>query len=208
MAHKEITNGQGINAPNGGLGWIFSRLPNKPGDIKKMNEEQPPVEKASFEDFKVFHEKHPDLDNSEYYAEFPTVHKSTVRSWKARASKVEAPTINTSTGTSDANTKHYIELLLTQTKSKAMEFEDIDDKSTIIILKNRLRIQQEEASSRSPPSNSSILPSPAPIGPSQKKFGIDKYIVFDKNLNEIRMEIPMTELMDPETNKKIRERIQ
>ncbi|KKN20672.1 hypothetical protein LCGC14_0933220 [marine sediment metagenome] len=39
----------------------------------------------------------------------------------------------------------------------------------------------------------------------KRKFGIDPYIVFDKNLNEIRMEIPLDKLMDPEENAKIRE---
>lgn len=39
----------------------------------------------------------------------------------------------------------------------------------------------------------------------KRKFGIDPYIVFDKNLNEIRMEIPMDTVMDPEKNRKLRD---
>lgn len=40
-------------------------------------------------------------------------------------------------------------------------------------------------------------------GTNRVKFGIDEYIVFDDKRNEIRMEIPMTELFDPEKNKKL-----
>ncbi len=43
------------------------------------------------------------------------------------------------------------------------------------------------------------------LSKSKKKFGIDPYIVFDEVKNEIRMEIPMDILMDPEKNKKLRE---
>lgn len=43
------------------------------------------------------------------------------------------------------------------------------------------------------------------VGTGRKKFGIDKYLVFDEVKNEITMEIPMSELMNPEENKKIRE---
>lgn len=42
-------------------------------------------------------------------------------------------------------------------------------------------------------------------GTGRKKFGIDKYIVFNEAKNEITMEIPMSELMNPEKNKKLRE---
>lgn len=99
--------------------------------------------------------------------------------------------------------EEYIQLLITQTKSKPTEFEGLDDKSILLLLKNRLRAQQEQK----PPSrtsNSSILPNPKPIGQTNKKFGIDKYIVFDTNLNEIRMEIPMDTVMDPEKNRELR----
>ena len=44
-------------------------------------------------------------------------------------------------------------------------------------------------------------------GSGKRKFGIDEFIVFDKNLNEIRVEIPMDVLFNPETNKKLREEI-
>ena len=43
------------------------------------------------------------------------------------------------------------------------------------------------------------------VGTGRAKFGLDKYIVFDKYKNEIRMEIPMDILMNPETNKALRE---
>ena len=93
---------------------------------------------------------------------------------------------------------------MVQTNSKTAEFEGVDDKSVHLILKNRLRaINEQKPATR--PGNSQILPTPNPIGQSIKKFGIDEFIVFDDVKNEIRMEIPMTELMDPEKNRALRE---
>ncbi|MCP4648657.1 MAG: hypothetical protein GY853_01070 [PVC group bacterium] len=169
-----------------------------------MGEEEPV--KKSYADFKAFYDRHPGMDNAELYVEFPTVHKSTLRSWKVKANKVEAPpppAASNNTGATDSQTQHYIEMMMTQTGSKASEFEGVDDKSKIILLKNKLRIQKETPAP-APASNSSILPNPLPIGQSSKTFGIDKYIEFDANLNEIRMEIPMVDLFDPEKNKEIR----
>ena len=167
----------------------------------------------SYEKFVEFHEKHPDMDNAEYYAEFPDVNKSTIRSWKSRAREPSSPPstpeptqkeVKNSDGYEE-QTKHYIEMLLTQTKSKASEFEGVDDKSKILILKNRLRIQKENQDKQPAGSNSSIMPSSAPIGAVVKAPGLWDYINFDKNLNEIRMEIPLSKLMNPEENKALRE---
>jgi hypothetical protein len=169
----------------------------------------PPEEpkKPTYEEFKAFYDTHPDLDNIEYYNEFPSGNKSTLRTWKNRARTANEPTPSTSQS-ADPNAemqKDYIQLLLTQTNSKSTEFEGIDDKSKIILLKNRLRLQKEETPTPTQrTSNAPILPNPRPIGQSNKEFGIDPYIEFDKNLNEIRMEIPMTELLDPEKNKELR----
>ena len=171
----------------------------------------------SYEKFQEFHKKHPDLDNSEYYKEFPDSNESTVRYWKTKARKPEvkaevepttSPIVPPPTQTSNndkyaAIQKELITSLMTQTSSQATEFEGVDDGSVHLILKNRLRAQQEQK----PPirsSNSNILPNPKPIGQTNKKFGIDEFIVFDTNLNEIRMEIPMDTVMDPEKNKELR----
>ena len=166
--------------------------------------------KPDYAGFKAFYDKHPDLDNSEYYAEFPKGNKSTIRSWKNRAAYIPTadptpPTQSTSTEEFSAMESEYIKVLMAQTKSIETEFDGVDNKSKLLILRNRLRAQNEAT----PPiktrsNNSSILPSPKPIGQNKKKFGIDKYIVFDTNLNEIRMEIPMDTVMDPEKNKELR----
>ena len=164
-----------------------------------------PEPKPTYEKFKEFYDKHPDMDNSEYYAEFPTGNHSTLRSWKNRAAPQPAPppkTPPTNTG-DDTMREEYIQLLITQTNSKATEFEGLDDKSILILLKNRLRAQQEQKPpSRAP--NGPILPNPKPIGQTNKKFGIDDYIVFDTVKNEIRAEIPMDTVMDPEKNRALR----
>ncbi len=163
-----------------------------------------PEKKITYEDFKVFYDKHPDMDNSEYYAEFPLGNKNTIRSWKNKAAPKAVPPPDTPPATKeegfDAMQSDYIQLLTTQTKSNATEFEGLDDKSILLLLKNRLRAQQEQK----PPSRASngpILPNPKPIGQTNKKFGIDDYIVFDTVKNEIRAEIPMDTVMDPEKNK-------
>jgi hypothetical protein len=165
---------------------------------------------VSYEEFKEFHDKHPDLDNAEYYAEFPETNKSTVRSWKSRAAK---PIIDTPPPTEDeANASNVgydqemIKLLATQTNTKLSELEGLDDKSAIIVLKNKMRnLQAQEPEKKTRASNAPILPQPNPIG-QKKKFGIDPYIIFDDVKNEIKMEIPWDVLMDPEKNKALGER--
>ncbi len=166
-------------------------------------------EKPTYDKFKEFYDKHPDLDNGEYYAEFPLGNKSTIRSWKNRAAYV-APEPTPSTPPSDnkefdAMQVEYIKILMNQTNSKESEFEGVDGKSKLLILKNRLRAQSEQK----PPgraSNSPILPNPKPIGQSNEKFGLDDHIVFDEVKNEIRMEFELDTLLDPEKNKRLRER--
>lgn len=54
-------------------------------------------------------------------------------------------------------------------------------------------------------SNSSIMPISGTRG--EKEVGLFKYVEFDTNLNEIRMEIPLSKLMDMDENKKLREEI-
>ena len=164
----------------------------------------------SYKEFVDFHEDNPNMDNTEYYDKFPDVNKSTIRSWKSRIRTPITTPEPTKTEVIEANgyeeqTKHYVEMLLTQTKSKPTEFEGVDNKSKILILKNRLRVQKEEQANKPTGSNSSIMPVTAAIGSVREEIGLSKYIEFDKNLNEIRMEIPMSKLMNPESNKALRE---
>ena len=173
-----------------------------------MSEEKKPT----YVEFKEFYDKHPDLDNGEYYAEFPTGNKSTIRSWKNRAAfkpPVESATTPPPEPPSnnkdfDAMQVEYIKVLMNQTNSNESEFEGVDAKSKLLILKNRLRAQKEQKPSRG--SNAPILPNPRPIGQSNEKFGLDDYIVFDDVKNEIRMEFPLDTLLDPEKNKRLGER--
>jgi len=169
----------------------------------------------SYEQFKEFHDKHPDLDNSEYYVEFPETNKSTIRSWKSRLATPPSPppqplptqTVASNNEGFEEQQKHYVQLLMTQTGSKESEFEGVDVKSKILILKNKLKNAQLNQDKPGRASNSSILPSPQPIGQHNAKFGIDPYIkFFDVNgtLQEIKMEIPMSKLMNPVENEKIR----
>ena len=168
--------------------------------------ETPP--KPTYAQFKEFYDKHPDLDNGEYYAEFPTGNKSTIRSWKNRAAYVEPPESTPSTPSDkkefDAMQAEYIKILMNQTNSKETEFKGVDDKSKLLILKNRQRAQKEQPPPRG--SNAPILPNPKPIGQSNEKFGLDDYIELDEVKNEIRMEFPLDTLLDPEKNKRLGER--
>ena len=94
----------------------------------------------SYNEFVEFHKKHPNMDNTEYYAEFPDVNKSTIRSWKSRARTPVPPIepkmeeVKKADGYEE-QTQHYIEMLMTQTQAKPSEFEGIDDKSKILIKK-------------------------------------------------------------------------
>jgi len=157
----------------------------------------------SYKEFEAYYENNPDLDNTEYYERFPETNKSTIRSWKSRTAKIEEPPLEEeeviqSEGYEEMEDE-FIKLLITQTKSKEHEFKGVDNKSKILILKNRLAAQKDEKKHK--PQNTTILGNPPPIGKNKKKFGIDKYIVFDENKNEIRMEIPMDVLLDPKKNK-------
>ena len=163
----------------------------------------------SYEQFKEFHDKHPDLDNGEYYAEYPEVNKSTIRSWKSRAAKpIETP-LPTKQEAEAAQgwDEEMVKLLCTQTKTPYNEFEGVDTKSALMVLKMKLKNQQNQEPTKPIPraSNSSILPTPAPIGQNKKRFGLDPYIVFDDVKDEIRMEIPWDVLMDPEKNRALGE---
>ncbi len=170
-------------------------------------------EKKTYNDFKEFYDRHPSMDNAEYYTEFPTVHKSTLRSWKVKANKVETPVAAAPTPAATTVEKttwdaEMVKLLCTQTGTKLSDFENVDTKSALLILKNKLSGQQREAASKPDKprsSNAPILPLPNPIGQNKKKFGIDPYITFDEVKNEIRIEAPMDVFMDPEKNKALGE---
>ena len=165
----------------------------------------------SYEQFLEFHKKHPDLDNSEYYAEFPETNKSTIRSWKNRIrtpKEIPLPT-REEADKHQGLEEEMVKLLVTQTDTPLTELEGLDNKSALIILRNKMRNQQlQDANQKtSRTSNSSILPTPAPNGQSKKRFGIDPYIVFDDVKNEIRMEIPWDVLFDPDKNRALGEEI-
>ena len=166
-----------------------------------------------YEQFKEFHEKHPNLDNMEYYAEFPETNKSTVRSWKSRAAK---PKTIVATLPSEKEAQRFqgleeemVKLLCTQTNTDIKALEGLDNKSALIVLRNKqknMQLHPEEPTPTSRASNSSILPTPSPIGRSNNKFGLDPYINFDGVKNEIRMEIPWDVLFDPEKNRALGKR--
>lgn len=168
---------------------------------------------VDYNEFVEFHNKHPDLDNTEYYAEFPETNKSTIRSWKSRAVKpievIQVPDTPAETEAkkfegAEENESYLIQMLMNQTKTKASEFEGVDNRSKLLILKNRKRTQDEEKKDEKSGSNSSIMPSSAAVGQVVDAPGLWKYIEFDKAQNEIRMEIPLSKLMDPKQNKALR----
>lgn len=170
---------------------------------------------VDYKEFVEFHTKHPDLDNTEYYAEFPDVNKSTIRSWKSRVSKPKIETPLPTPAEADragGYDDELVKLLCTQTNTPFTEFEGIDTKNALLILKNKMKGLQlkklAEAELEKKPdrgSNTSILPSPKPIGSNTKQFGLDPYIEFDLVKDEIRMEIPWDVLFDPDKNKALGE---
>lgn len=172
-----------------------------------MSEEDKQVIKINYEDFESYYNENPDLDNAEYYSEFPTVHKSTIRGWKVRARKgtedvpPEEPT--PAAPRTDLYDKEMVKILCNQAGVPLTDFEGVDTRSAIQILKNKLAGQQSQKP-RGRGSNGPILPTPKAIGQNKKQFGIDPYIDFDLEKNEIRLEIPLDEVMDPVKNEKLR----
>lgn len=168
---------------------------------------EPKPKETDYKGFKEFFDRHPGMDNSDFYAEFPGNNKSTIRSWKLKAGKPKDPEPPASPPTNNDNNdletiqKDYIELLMSQTGANPKEFEGVDDKSKLLLLKNRLQVQKDQPPKRG--SNTNILPNPPPIGQNNKKFGIDEFITFDEHLNEIRMELPMDIVSDPKNKKKL-----
>lgn len=158
----------------------------------------------SYDEFKEFYKENKDLDNTEYYAKFPDTHNSTVRSWKFRAiqESTPAPEVGASKDDYDELEKEHIQSLFTQLKEpeKAKkELDGLDNKSKIMVLKNRVKAQSEDKGRQQP--NGSILPAPTPQSQNRKKYGIDDYIEFDDKKGEIRVEIPLGTLFDPKENK-------
>ena len=162
---------------------------------------------VDYKEFVEFHEKHPDLDNQEYYAEFPDTNKSTIRSWKGKVRKpVIEPEIKLPTKEEASQVKGYEEELIDSlcfiTKTPKEHLVGLPIPAQIKLLKNKRDAQaNQEPEDKNRGSNAPILPIPKPIGQNQRNFGIDEYMVFDKSKNEIRMEIPMTVLFDPDKNK-------
>ena len=149
------------------------------------------------------------MDNAEYYEKYPDISKSTIRSWKSRVRtkpiEEEIPEeVITKFEGAEENEKYLIQMLMNQTGTKASEFSGVDNRSKLLILKNRKRTQDEEKKNKKTGSNSSIMPQTAAIGNVIEGIGLTKYIEFDNNLNEIRMEIPLDKLLSPEENKVLR----
>ncbi len=163
----------------------------------------------SYEQFKEFHGKHPNMDNTEYYAEFPETNKSTIRSWKNRIRTPKPIPMPTKEEAAEhiGLREEMVKILCTQTGTPLTEFDGVDNKAALIILRNKAKNQefQEANQKTSRTSNSSILPNPAPIGQKNEHFGLDPYINFDVARNEIRMEIPWDVLIDPEKNRRLGE---
>ena len=149
------------------------------------------------------------MDNAEYYEKYPDVNKSTIRSWKSRVrtqpieEEIPEEEIKQFEG-AEENEKYLIQMLMNQTGTKASEFTGVDSRSKLLILKNRKRAQDEEKKNKKVGSNSSIMPNTAAVGNVMEGIGLTKYIEFDNNLNEIRMEIPLEKLLSPEENKALR----
>lgn len=149
------------------------------------------------------------MDNAEYYEKYPDVNKSTIRSWKSRARQPIDEVISEEEAKkfigAEEDEKFRIQTLFKLTGENPAIYKGIDNRSLIRILDGKKRVQDEEKKNKPTGSNSSIMPVTAAIGSVREEIGLSKYIEFDKNLNEIRMEIPLSKLMNPESNKALRE---
>ena len=160
---------------------------------------------VTYDVFEVYYKGNPDLDNAEYYQAFPSVNPGTIRSWKSKAkTKATAePSSQQSTSTPPKEPlqveKDFLETLKAiaspQAKGYAKIFEDKGDiKSAILVL-------QEDVKNQKPMPNMPGIPQPTGI----PKVGLAKYMKYTPGIDKISWEIPMSELLDPEKNKKLGE---
>jgi hypothetical protein len=159
----------------------------------------------NYEEFKEFHDKHPDLDNTEYYAEFPETNKSTLRSWKMRAVKVIdelTPDSKQQTQEDDKYKVMYAQSLAEQIGYNEALLKGVPVEQQLIVLQNAKALW-DESNKKKRAGNSSILPQPLPQNQTTKSYGIDEFMEFDTVKNEIRMMIPMDYVLDPEKNRKL-----
>ena len=97
----------------------------------------------------------------------------------------------------------YVESLGNQIGYNMALLEGVSVDHQLVVLQNAKVIFDEEQKKRGRSGNSSILPQPLPKSQTTKRFGIDEFIEFDKVKNEIKMQIPMEHVLDPEKNKKL-----
>lgn len=161
--------------------------------------------KITYEMFEVFYKTNPDLDNKEYYEQFPTINQGTVRNWKSKAKKPVASTTPpiVPTGT-DEEIKIEVEALKLKLKDKIPQYildMDVDPHTHKKLIQNALIAQTTATPNQTAP-NTPILG--IPIGGARKR-GIDKYLTIDPERHEINLSIPASVVFDPEKNKKLGE---
>lgn len=161
----------------------------------------------TFETFQSFFKSNSDLDNIEYYKQFPSVNTGTIRSWKARAKKNNAnppPSVPQTSpdGTKETNYRDDMITLLKQT-TKVQEYvlEGLEPDAQLRLLQN-----MHEQQKSTPDPNIHLM---TPSGSGGQKLGIDQYIRIDeksfkeKGFGKVDIRIPASELHNPEQAKKL-----
>lgn len=158
----------------------------------------------SYEMFQAFYKGNPDLDNAEYYQNFPTVNAGTIRSWKAKAKKdFETPQSNpqpTPPKEEKTNMKEIIDLLIPATGIDPNLLTGMDETNQVAFLKN---LMTQKNKSRDP--NMPLLPTTA--GTGKTKFGIEKFATFNPTKGVIKVVIPASIAHDPKKSEILRQPI-
>jgi hypothetical protein len=176
---------------------------NNDSDKENNGSSKPSI---TFEVFEAYHKVNPDLDNIEYYKQFPNVNTGTVRSWKARARKASSEPVDQTEATpSDHEPKddkyldEVIEIMKKTSRMNPKLLDGLDKNSQYRILKNAMDNQPADP-------NMKLY---TPSGSGSQKMGIEKYMRIDekafkeRGFGEVEIQIPASKLYNPDESKKL-----
>jgi hypothetical protein len=157
-----------------------------------------------FNVFKAFYDKNPDLDNAEYYSQFPQVNQGTVRSWKAKARQhINEPEPRQQSTPQEQDKSEIINTMIDLTRIDKRILEGLNQNAQIKYLQNYAQLMNEN---KGQDPNIGIIPTPARS--SKRMLGIEKYITFNPQNKMVKMNIPASIAHDPEKNKQLGEYIE
>jgi hypothetical protein len=174
---------------------------------KESNSTEPSEPSITFDVFEAFYKQNPDLDNAEYYAQFPNKNPGTIRSWKAKArQQKEEPEPSQQTTTSNQDHKKDIDAYIKLTRTNPAELKGLSEQAQLNLLRNRAALIGEQQTQGGTSPNIGVIPTPA--GSSKRVLGISKYMTFNEPQQRWKMVIPASVVADQKKNKELGEYIE